>query len=77
VRVAERLVEVGEQVVRVFDPGREAQQVRRAGRAGPSIEARCSIRLSTPPSEVARFQSRTRGRGDRRALAAAHLDDSM
>ena len=40
------------------------------GVPGPSIEARCSIRLSTPPSEVARFQSYP-GRGrDRRRLAA-------
>ena len=36
---------------------------KRSGGAGlpaPSIEARCSIRLSTPPSEVARFHTRTR-----------------
>src|SRR5258708_15828365 len=31
-----------------------------AGDSGPSIEARCSIRLSTPPSDVARFQTATR-----------------
>ena len=30
------------------------------GVAGPSMLARCSIRLSTPPSEVARFHSSTR-----------------
>src|SRR5205807_947573 len=29
------------------------------GESGPSTEARCSIRLSTPPSEVARFHSST------------------
>src|SRR5581483_8885321 len=29
------------------------------GEPGPSMLARCSIRLSTPPSEVARFQMRT------------------
>ena len=35
---------------------------------GPSIEARCSIRLSTPPSEVARFhRPHPRRRCDRRA----------
>jgi len=31
-----------------------------AGLSAPSTEARCSIRLSTPPSEVARFQISTR-----------------
>src|SRR5271154_2150305 len=30
------------------------------GVPAPSIEARCSMRLSTPPSEVARFQISTR-----------------
>ena len=29
------------------------------GESGPSTEARCSIRLSVPPSEVARFQIAT------------------
>ena len=38
------------------------------GCPAPSTEARCSIRLSTPPSEVARFQTSTRAAA---AIAAA------
>jgi predicted naringenin-chalcone synthase len=38
------------------------------GLLAPSIEARCSKRLSTPPSEVARFQISTRAAA---AIAAA------
>ena len=45
------------------------------GEPGPSIEARCSISDSTPPSEVARFHSLTRAAvGDRGVLAAADAD---
>src|ERR1700742_238683 len=42
------------------------------GVSGPSTEARCSIRLSTPPSEVARFQICTRAAV--LILAAFHAD---
>ena len=43
--------------------------------SGPSIEARCSIRLSTPPRLVARVKSCDAGRDrHRRLLAAAHLE---
>ena len=59
VRAAKRLVEIDEQVLGILDTGGQAQQVGRAGRTRPSIDARCSMRLSTPPSDVARFQSVT------------------
>ncbi len=58
-RGAERLFEIADQVGRLLDAGGEPQQVARTGRVGPSTLARCSIRLSTPPMEVARFQSCT------------------
>ena len=45
------------------------------GVPGPSTEARCSIRLSTPPSEVARFHKLTRAAvAIAGALAAGDLD---
>jgi hypothetical protein len=60
VRGLKRSIEIAKEVIRIFDAGRQAQQVRRAGRAGASTEARCSMRLSTPPSDVARFHKPTR-----------------
>ena len=46
-----------------------------AGEVGPSTEARCSIRLSTPPSEVARFHKETRAAVAMRGLLAASDQD--
>ena len=54
---AQRLLEIGDQVVDVLDADREPEQVGRCRRAGALGAARCSMRLSTPPSEVARFHS--------------------
>ena len=74
------LLEIADQVVGVLE-SRRTGAAGRAGRAmpAPSTLARCSIRLSTPPSEVARFHSfDAGGRGDGRGLAAlARAIDSM
>ena len=60
VRRAQRAIEILIEIVDVFQSDRESQQIGRAGRVRAFDAARCSIRLSTPPSEVARFQSLTR-----------------
>ena len=54
----QRRVEVGDQVLGSSIPTDRRSRSGGTGEAGPSMLARCSIRLSTPPSEVARFHSR-------------------
>ena len=48
------------QFVGVFNPTDKRSRSPGHGEPSPSIEARCSIRLSTPPSEVARSAVRRR-----------------
>ena len=61
------LRQVLDQIVGVLEADRDAQQVLRRGRRGPSLEARCSIRLSVPPRTSSRRRrgGRARRRGPR------------
>jgi hypothetical protein len=50
-------VEVAIKIVGSFETGRQPQQIVRAGRAIALIEGQCSMRLSMPPNDVARFHN--------------------
>ena len=55
-QLSQRLIEVLDQIVGIFETDRQSQEAFRRSCSGPSIDARCSIKLSTPPRLVARVK---------------------
>ena len=70
----ERRFEVGHEVLEGLEADRQSQEVSGTGDDGPSMLRRGSIRLSTPPREVARLNTRTRAARARRARPTGHPD---